>query len=64
MSAKSPDARGAATPATSGPPRESGGPAPIPSATLLQGRDAVMIEHNGRLYQLRQTRQGKLILTK
>jgi hemin uptake protein HemP len=38
-------------------------PAPIPSASILQGRDAVSIEHNGRLYQLRQTRQGKLILT-
>jgi len=24
----------------------------------------VVIEHNGRLYQLRKTRQGKLILTK
>jgi hemin uptake protein HemP len=31
---------------------------------MLQGRDAISIEHNGRLYQLRQTRQGKLILTK
>ena len=36
----------------------------IRSSTLLQGRDAITIEHNGRLYQLRQTRQGKLILTK
>lgn len=36
----------------------------VKSATLLQGRDAITIEHHGRLYQLRQTRQGKLILTK
>jgi len=38
--------------------------APIPSASLLKGRDCITIEHNGRLYQLRKTRQGKLILTK
>ena len=37
---------------------------PIQSASLLQGRDAITIEHNGRLYQLRRTKQGKLILTK
>ena len=37
---------------------------PISSATILQGRDAINIEHNGRIYQLRQTKQGKLILTK
>lgn len=36
----------------------------ISSASLLQGRDAVSIEHKGELYRLRQTRQGKLILTK
>ena len=49
------------------PTRKDAEPAPassIPSATLLQGRDSITIEHNGRLYQLRQTRQGKLILTK
>jgi hemin uptake protein HemP len=39
-------------------------PAAIPSAQILQGRDAVNIEHHGRIYQLRQTKQGKLILTK
>lgn len=48
-------------------------PAPIPllpvgdaisSAALLGGRQAVTIVHNGELYRLRQTRQGKLILTK
>jgi hemin uptake protein HemP len=36
----------------------------ISSVSLLQGRDAVSIEHKGELYRLRQTRQGKLILTK
>lgn len=36
----------------------------ISSSSLLQGRDAVSIEHKGELYRLRQTRQGKLILTK
>ena len=48
-------------------PHDPGGPAaiaPIQSASLLQGRDAISIEHNGRLYQLRRTKQGKLILTK
>ena len=43
-------------------PVDSG--AGVRSSTLLLGRDAITIEHNGRLYQLRQTRQGKLILTK
>ena len=36
----------------------------IPSEQILQGQDAIEIEHNGRIYQLRRTRQGKLILTK
>jgi hemin uptake protein HemP len=36
----------------------------IGSESLLQGRDAVSIVHKGELYRLRQTRQGKLILTK
>jgi len=36
----------------------------VPSDQILQGHDAVNIEHNGRVYQLRRTRQGKLILTK
>lgn len=34
------------------------------SATLLQGRSSVDIEHNGAVYRLQATRQGKLILTK
>lgn len=36
----------------------------LPSAALLQGQRAVAIEHNGAIYRLQTTRQGKLILTK
>lgn len=36
----------------------------VPSADLLRGQKAVVIEHNGSLYRLHTTRQGKLILTK
>ena len=36
----------------------------LSSEELLDGRTEVMIEHNGDLYRLRHTRQGKLILTK
>ena len=35
-----------------------------PSALLLRGRQMVQIEHKGAVYQLRLTRQDKLILTK
>jgi len=38
--------------------------ATIASDQILKGSDAINIEHNGRIYQLRRTRQGKLILTK
>jgi hemin uptake protein HemP len=31
---------------------------------LLAGRPEVAIEHQGQVYRLRQTAQGKLILTK
>ena len=33
-------------------------------AQLLDGRAEIYIRHQGELYRLRQTRQGKLILTK
>ena len=47
------------------PLRSAQGPAStIPSAALLQGGKAVTINHNGELYRLQATRQGKLILTK
>lgn len=37
---------------------------PLPSHAVLRGQSAVDIEHNGQLYRLQTTRQGKLILTK
>lgn len=40
------------------------GPGVLSSAALLQDRAEVLIEHRGETYRLRQTRQGKLILTK
>jgi hemin uptake protein HemP len=40
-------------------------PVPVlPSAELLRGQKVVSIDHNGSLYRLQTTRQGKLILTK
>ncbi|MES2480947.1 MAG: hemin uptake protein HemP [Pseudomonadota bacterium] len=36
----------------------------IDSHLLLQGQRTVEISHNGELYRLQATRQGKLILTK
>lgn len=42
-----------------------GQPVPVlPSADLLRGQKVVAIHHNGSLYRLHATRQGKLILTK
>lgn len=40
------------------------GAAPLPSEALLRGGKAVEISHNGAVYRLQATRQGKLILTK
>jgi hemin uptake protein HemP len=37
---------------------------PIPSQQLFAGRQEITIAHGDGLYQLRQTRSGKLILTK
>ncbi|MGM9426651.1 hemin uptake protein HemP [Hydrogenophaga sp. MI9] len=40
-------------------------PSPVlDSQAVLQGRSSVAIEHNGAVYRLQTTRQGKLILTK
>lgn len=36
----------------------------LDSSALLSGRDRVAIRHGAETYQLRLTRQGKLILTK
>ncbi|MFN7121985.1 MAG: hemin uptake protein HemP [Hydrogenophaga sp.] len=44
-------------------PREGTSPA-LTSDALLQGQKAVTISHNGSVYRLQATRQGKLILTK
>lgn len=41
-----------------------GGPSPIDSQDLLRGQNAIAITHNGSVYRLQTTRQGKLILTK
>jgi len=40
------------------------GAAVLDSQQVLQGHQAVTIAHNGNLYRLQATRQGKLILTK
>lgn len=36
----------------------------LSSDALMQGRKTVAISHNGTVYRLQATRQGKLILTK
>ncbi|MFO1232675.1 MAG: hemin uptake protein HemP [Paenacidovorax caeni] len=36
----------------------------VDSSALLQGQKAVSIVHNGAVYRLQATKQGKLILTK
>jgi hemin uptake protein HemP len=45
-------------------PTESAAVATIDSRALLQGGSLAYIVHNGELYRLRVTKQGKLILTK
>lgn len=48
-----------------GPPSPTARPRPaVPSAQLLRGQNTVLIEHRGAVYELRETRLGKLILTK
>lgn len=58
----------AVAPAAATPPSSSPAPEALPpivsSQTVLQGRAQVAIEHNGAVYRLQTTRQGKLILTK
>ena len=36
----------------------------LDSADLLRGGKSIVISHNGEVYRLQTTRQGKLILTK
>lgn len=43
--------------------REDASPS-LTSDSLLRGQKAVTISHNGSVYRLQATRQGKLILTK
>ena len=70
LTLRDPASHGQSAPPRPAPPSPARPPTPdresevIASATLLKGRDAVLIEHNGRVYELRKTRQGKLILTK
>jgi hemin uptake protein HemP len=56
------------TTATTGTAPTAGTTAPTPpvfdSREVLRGHQAVGITHNGALYRLQTTRQGKLILTK
>lgn len=42
----------------------TGASLPLDSQQLLQGRRELQIRHQGEIYRLQQTRQGKLILTK
>ena len=49
-------------------PPEEGAPAgqavrTVDSAEILRGSAEIAITHNGRIYRLRHTRNGKLILT-
>ncbi|PZO11202.1 MAG: hemin uptake protein HemP [Burkholderiales bacterium] len=44
-------------------PRDDTSPS-LTSDSLLRGQKAVTISHNGSVYRLQATRQGKLILTK
>lgn len=39
-------------------------PDSVPSELLLGDKTSLKIRHNGELYELRRTRQNKLILTK
>lgn len=61
LPSSSQDAPAVATTQSTGMPPET---ALLTSQVLLRGNSAVLIEHNGALYRLQTTRQGKLILTK
>ena len=45
-------------------PADAEDSAVLASDELFKGAREILIEHNAQLYRLRQTRQGKLILTK
>lgn len=64
---RQPEAPTSDAPPASGPPapaRNAPVAAPVPSEHLLQGRRTIEISHNGAVYRLQATKQGKLILTK
>lgn len=47
------------------PPGGTGSvPRTVDSQTLLKGQSTLLIHHQGEVYRLQLTRQGKLILTK
>jgi hemin uptake protein HemP len=50
--------------AAGGEPPHTRTPIAIRSETLLRGQPCVAIHHQGAVYRLQATRQGKLILTK
>ena len=54
------------SPAAEGSTETESAPPPVllTSHEVLRGQKAVAITHNGALYRLQTTRQGKLILTK
>ena len=58
----SPTVSAKATPA--GPASNEPGRQPLDSIALFQGRQEIVIRHDGQDYRLRVTRQNKLILTK
>jgi hemin uptake protein HemP len=45
------------------PDRAKAGPRRVSSSELFAGTREIVIDHEGRLYQLRITQNGKLILT-
>ena len=47
-----------------GNPVSPGAPRQLKSGVLFDGAQEIRIDHNGQEYRLRQTRNGKLILTK
>ena len=55
---------GPAAPAAAPVDRAVDRPAQLSSVELLRGQRLVEIAHNGEIYRLQATRQGKLILTK
>ena len=61
-----PMARPVGTPAAAPAANENTHPSPpeVDSQSLLQGQSTLIIHHQGEVYRLQNTRQGKLILTK